>query len=151
MSAELSIIKSYGPWVFVALLIIGLAAYGIRSLISVGMNWLSKIIGRRLEETAEHYRHQLGKDLEAYKSDLSRALNRQNIKAEVRRAVAEKLLDRRLEALHEVHLEIYKHPSWVNAVVGQPYSAEVHSAFSKRMDEFSSAIDRKRSIFDVWQ
>ncbi|MFP3428713.1 hypothetical protein SB781_03085 [Paraburkholderia sp. SIMBA_061] len=147
MNIELQIIRTYGPGVFLALVLIGLATYGLKALFSVAMGWLSKRVGRKLEDDAARYRHELAKDMEAYKNDLSRALNVERIRSEVRRAAAEKLLDMRLKALHEVHLQLWKLPSWVTSIVRFPYELRRDVEFSERMELFTSAMDSNGLYF----
>lgn len=141
MSAELQIIKTYGPGAFVALIIIALLLYGLKTLLAETIRWLSKIVGRKLEQDAEHYRHQLGKEMETYKNELSRSLNVDRIRSEVRRAVAERLLDRRITAFHEVHVELSNFPSWVISVVCFPFLQERYDVFFERMEKFGRAIE----------
>lgn len=103
--------------------------------------WLNKWLGRSLERQADRYRHQLSREMETYKSELSRLQDTERFKSEVRKAVAEKVLERRLQALHEVSLALQTIPSWVVSVVRFPLAQTGVEAMSKQMAEYSKALD----------
>jgi hypothetical protein len=103
--------------------------------------WVNKWLGRSLERQAEQYRHQLSREMETYKSELARSQDTERFKSVVRKAVAEKVLERRLQALHEISLTIQTIPSWVASVIRFPLANTGIEAVTQRMAEYSRALD----------
>ncbi|MCA8038539.1 hypothetical protein [Burkholderia seminalis] len=90
-------------------------------LIDSGLTtWLTKRVSRGLERDAERYKHELSRDMESYKNELARAQGVEKIRVEMRKAVAEKLFDRRLNAYHELYVAISEIPSYILAGAMQP-------------------------------
>jgi hypothetical protein len=84
-------------------------------------NWLNRRLGRSLEQQSENfkyellrqsekYKHELSRDMAQLKDELDRAQSVDRLKTEVRKAVAERLLTRRLEALDDLAHVIQRNP-----------------------------------------
>jgi hypothetical protein len=112
-------------------------------------DWLTKRVAKGLERDAERYKHELSRAMEKYKDELARAQSIERFKGEVRKAVAERMLERRLAALHEVDLALAEIPSWIMAGMSVPL--EGRPPFPERIqkiDDLSGALDRHSLYFD---
>ncbi|OYD64829.1 UNVERIFIED_ORG: hypothetical protein BDU10_7450 [Burkholderia sp. CF145] len=109
--------------------------------------WLTKRLTARLERDAERYRHELGRDMEGYKDELARTQSIDNFRAEVRKAVAERLFELRLTALHEVHVALSNIPSWVQANMAFNDARPHRNELAKKMTEFLEPVNRNGLYF----
>jgi hypothetical protein len=132
------IILAAGGGAFVVLALIGVFGVIFQQTVAT---WLNKWLGRSLERQADQYRHQLSREMETYKSELARSQDTERFKAEVRKSVAEKILERRLQALHEISLALETVPSWVVSVIRFPIAHTGIEAVTQRMTDYSRALD----------
>lgn len=72
--------------------------------------WLTKRVAKGLERDAERYKHELSRNMETYKNELARAQSTERLEAEMRKAVAEKMLTLRLDAFHDLYALVQKTP-----------------------------------------
>ncbi|MGF7001277.1 hypothetical protein [Paraburkholderia sp. GAS32] len=72
--------------------------------------WLTKRVAKGLERDAERYKHDLSRDMETYKNELARAQSTERLEAEMRKAVAEKMLTLRLDAFHDLYALVQETP-----------------------------------------
>ncbi|MEN2470530.1 MULTISPECIES: hypothetical protein [Burkholderia] len=122
--------------------VILLIAAACWKLVDTGLTtWLTKRVGRGLERDAERYKHELSRDMEMYKNELARSQGMGRLRAEMRKVVAEKLFERRLNAYHDLYVAISEIPSHVLA--GAMQSVEVRPSQAKtytRVQEFANAL-----------
>lgn len=130
MQAVNTILSVLGGSVFILALLSGIG-YVFQQPMTA---WLTKRISARLERQADDYRHQLARDIEEYKGQLSRLQNIDRIKMEVRKAVVDKLLEQRLAALHEVSAALGKFPTWAIAAMA------CHSTERNEMTTLTNAM-----------
>ncbi|MFM0263106.1 hypothetical protein [Paraburkholderia sediminicola] len=146
MSSLHEVIIAAGGTTIVILLVIGFVAYIARQALS---SWVTRRLSRGLERDAEHFKHMLARDMEAYKDELNRTQNVERFKAEVRKTVAEKMLERRLTALHEIDLVLGEIPSWVIAQMIAPRAARASLPdCTLKLAEFASTITRHSLYFE---
>ncbi|MFL9998825.1 hypothetical protein PQR34_46530 [Paraburkholderia sediminicola] len=114
--------------------------------------WVTKRVAAGLERDAETYRHDLGRemethkgrltrDIEGYKSELSRAQDVNRIKVEVRRAVAEQLLVRRLAAIHDLSQALNSVPHAVSVTARSERSPEKFSAVDEKLKSMEATLE----------
>jgi len=115
--------------------------------------WLTKRLTAGLERDAEHYRHVLGRDLatfqsrlnrdmESYKNELARTQNIESFRAGVRKAVAERMLELRLTALHEVGYALMEIPSWVHANLAFADNRPAVAVLQQKVTDFLEPANR---------
>lgn len=120
--------------------------------------WLTKRLTSGLERNAEHYRHELGRDLatyqgqlskdvEGYKNELARTQNIENFRAGVRKAVAERMLELRLKALHDVGYALMETPSWVLANMAFADNRPPVAVLQQRVADFLEPANRYSLYF----
>jgi hypothetical protein len=113
--------------------------------------WLTKRLTAQLERDADHYRHELGRDLaafqsqldrdmESYKNELARTQNIESFRAGVRRAVA--MLELRLTALHEVGYALMEIPSWVHANMAFAGNRPAVAVLQQKITDFLEPANR---------
>ncbi|EJO52286.1 hypothetical protein [Burkholderia multivorans] len=112
-------------------------------------SWLTKRIGNSLERNADYYKHELAREMEKFKDELARVQSAERFKSEARRAVAERILDRRISAYQDVMIALNEIPSWVMSqmCVSKVGRAPIMDFFSK-MNQLSGALDRNSLYFD---
>lgn len=103
--------------------------------------WLTRRVGRALERDAERYKHELSRDMETYKDELARSQGIERLRIEMRKAVAEKLFDRRLTAYHELFVALSEIPSYILSGAMQPVEHRVplQDVFG-RAQEFANTL-----------
>lgn len=141
------VIAAAGGAALIIVVLIGGVGFIFRQALAA---WLTRRLGRGLEREAERYKHDLAREMERFKDELNWAQSVDRFRAEARKAVAERLLDRRLEALHEVSLVLHNVPSWVIAGASVPLAgrAPVDEMLAK-MRELSGAFDKHSLYFDI--
>ncbi|MDN7858331.1 hypothetical protein QZM81_21265 [Burkholderia cepacia] len=112
--------------------------------------WLTKRLSKELEEKAEKYKHELSREMEAYKNELSTIQTVKRFKIEARKAVADRLMDKRLEAAQVLSSALNKVPSWVLSQRSIPPESRVPtSEYLERMTEFSDVLDKNTLYVDL--
>ncbi|MEM5404116.1 hypothetical protein [Paraburkholderia unamae] len=113
-------------------------------------DWLTKRVAKGLERDADRYRHELSRDMEKYKDELTRAQNVERFKGEIRKAVAERILERRLAALHEVDLALGEIPTWVVTQMAIPLQGRSPlTEFTQKISELGGVLTRHSLYFDA--
>lgn len=140
------VIAAAGGAAAIVVLFVGGVGFIFRQALAA---WLTRRLGRGLEQEAERYKHDLAREMEKYKDELNRAQSADRFRTEARKAVAERLLDRRLEALHEISHALHDTPSWILSnlaipLVGRPPVAEMLA----KMGALSGAFDKHSLYFD---
>ncbi|MCT7316760.1 hypothetical protein N5I87_12165 [Ralstonia sp. CHL-2022] len=146
MPSHQEVIAAAGGAAFIIVALIGGVGFIFRQALAA---WLTRRLGQGLERKAERYKHDLAREMEKYKDELNRAQNVDRFRAEARKAVAERLLDRRLEALHEVSLFLHDVPSWIIAGASVPLAGRgsVETMLAK-LRELSGAFDKHSLYFE---
>lgn len=87
--------------------------------------------------------------MEKYKDELNRAQSVDRFRTEARKVVAERLLDRRLEALHELSRLLQDTPSWImSALCVPPAGRPPVDEMLAKMRDLSGAFDKHTLYFD---
>jgi hypothetical protein len=122
------------------------AAYVLRGSITA---WLTRRLGRGLERDAEQYKHELARDMERYKDELTRAQNVDRFKSEMHKAVAERMLERQLQAFHDVSVALQNGPSYIVsvAVTGPGNLEPTRTQLEERVRNMEIAINTNALYF----
>ena len=121
-------------------------------------SWMTKRVAVGLERAADRHRHELGRDMatyqgelnrdmEGYKNELARAQSVENFRIGVRKAVAERMLELRLTALHEVHVALSNIPSWVLANLAFNNARPSRPELQQKISEYLEPINRSGLYF----
>jgi hypothetical protein len=128
----------------IIIVLVGFTAVIFRDTLTA---WLNRRLGRSLERESERFKHELAREITGFKDELDRAQSAERFKAEVRKAVAERMLAYRLEALNEVFAAVMDEP-W--AVIGQisvpPEERISLMQMRQRVIDFNSTI-RRHSLY----
>ncbi|MDN7467015.1 hypothetical protein [Burkholderia orbicola] len=117
--------------------VILLIAAACWKLIASGLaTWLTKRVGKGLERDADRYKHELSRDMETYKNELVRSQSIERVRAEMRKVVAEKLFERRLNAYHDLYVAISEIPSYILSQAMQPieFRFPLENVFGRAQD-----------------
>ncbi|SAL73403.1 hypothetical protein AWB74_04482 [Caballeronia arvi] len=112
--------------------------------------WMTRRVSLSLDKKADRYKHELARDMEHYKDELNRRQSVDRVKAEIRKSVAERLLDARLTALHEINAQLSSFPSWLVAGMARNFQRmERIEELRTRLDAFVPAIQSNALYFDI--
>ncbi|MGF6986536.1 hypothetical protein QFZ99_006077 [Paraburkholderia atlantica] len=110
---------------------------------------ITKQVSRELEREASSFQHVLSKDMERYKDELSRAQSVDRMQMELRKSVAENLLEMRIHALHELARVNFQFPSFICGVVTSPKSSRPSfEVVEKEHADFETHVTMAASTFD---
>lgn len=105
--------------------------------------WLTRRVAKNLERDADHYKHELAREMERYKAELASKQSAERLRAEMRKVVAEKMFALKLDAYHEVHDVLERVPHDFLANVGLPPEQRcTYSVVIQDMSKFADTVQR---------
>lgn len=130
----------------IVLIVIGAVWIAFKDILT---SWLTRRVSKSLERDADHYRHELAREMEKFKDELSRVQSAERFKAEARRAVADRVLDRRISAYHDINVALIETPSWIVSQMSiSPAGRRPITEYFKKIEEMGMALSSNGLYFD---